>query len=47
MQYSKAEASELAQRAVQEMEGAVILACIFTDKGYFTTTRTRLAGLLK
>ncbi len=46
-QYPPQEARELAQRAVQEIEGAVMLACIFLDKGYFTATRTRLAHLIK
>jgi len=46
-QYSPPEARELAQRSVQEIEGAVMLACIFLDKGYFTATRTRLAQLIK
>ncbi len=46
-QYPETKARELAQSAVQEIEGAVMLACIFLDKGYFTATRTRLAELLR
>lgn len=46
-QYPPAEARELAGRLVQEIEGAVVLSCIFMDKQYFTTMRNRLAELLK
>jgi TetR/AcrR family transcriptional repressor of nem operon len=46
-QYPPAEAREMAQRLVQEIEGAVVMSCIFMDKQYFTTTRNRLSQLLK
>lgn len=45
-QYGEGKALELARQAVQEIEGAIILYCIFFDKVYFTTTRHRIEGLL-
>ncbi len=45
-QYPAEKAQELGQQVVQDLEGAVMLACIFLDKKYFTATTQRVLSYL-
>lgn len=44
--YDPEKARQLGQYTVQEIEGAIMLACIFGDKQYFTATRQRVLSYL-
>lgn len=44
-QYGVEASERLAWQAIQEIEGAVTLYCIFFDKSFFASTRERIEGL--
>jgi TetR/AcrR family transcriptional repressor of nem operon len=45
-QHEQAKAQLMAEQAVQEIEGAVMLSTIFQDKKYFLSTSTRILSYL-
>ena len=45
-QYKGKEAKQLARQAVSDMQGAIMLSCIFKDKTYFTATVKKTLQLL-
>ncbi|MDO1451115.1 TetR/AcrR family transcriptional regulator [Rhodocytophaga aerolata] len=45
-QYSFEQSKQLSWQAIQEIEGAITLYCIFFDKTFFAATRHRIEGLL-
>lgn len=44
--YEEKEARELARQAVGEIQGSIMLSCIFRDKIYFSTTCKKIMALL-
>ncbi len=46
-QHEQAKAHMMAEQAVQEIEGAVMLSTIFHDKRYFLSTATRILSYLR
>ncbi len=45
-EYDKSEAQKMAEQAVMEIEGAVMLSVLFQDKKYFYATSGRILSYL-